>query len=55
MEEEAKDKSKNGDYIVTYENVYSYNNYSKVVYSLFFILFIILVLSLINRYYKKKV
>lgn len=58
MEEEelkniSKDTSKDSDYIVSYENVYSYNNYSRVVYSLFFILFIILVLSVINRYYKK--
>jgi hypothetical protein len=49
MEEE----SKNTDYIVTYENVYSYNNYSKVVYALFFILLIILILAIINKYYKR--
>ena len=47
------EESKNTDYIVTYENVYSYNNYSKVVNALFFILFIILILSIINKYYKR--
>ena len=39
----------NLDYYYTYENVYSYNNYSKIFLILFLILFILYILVTIKQ------
>ena len=38
----------NNNYIITYQNVYSYNNYSKILFILFILLFLIYLLIIIN-------
>jgi len=38
------------NYIVTYENVYSYKNYSKILFILFILLFLIYLLIIINKF-----
>jgi hypothetical protein len=38
------------NYIVTYENIYIYNNYTKVIIIIFLILFIFYILVILNKY-----
>jgi hypothetical protein len=37
------------NYIVTYENIYSYKSYSKILLVLFILLFLIYLLVIINK------
>ena len=38
------------NYIMTYENIYTYNNYTKVTIIIFLILFIFYILVILNKY-----
>jgi hypothetical protein len=42
--------SEESDYIYTYENIYNYNNYSKIIILLFVILFLIYIFSVIKKF-----
>lgn len=38
------------NYIITYENIYTYNNYTQVTIIIFIILFIFYILVILNKY-----
>ena len=39
----------NNNYIITYENIYSYKDYSKILFILFILLLIIYLLIIVNK------
>jgi hypothetical protein len=42
-------QSIDNNYIIRYENIYSYKNYSKILFILFILLFFIYLLIVINK------
>ena len=42
--------SEESDYYYTYENIYNYNNYGKIILLLFVILFLIYLFSVIKKF-----
>jgi hypothetical protein len=42
--------SEEADYYYTYENIYNYNNYGKILILLFIILFLIYIFSVIKKF-----
>jgi len=38
------------NYIITYENIYTYNNYTTVIIIIFFILLFFYILVILNKY-----